>query len=168
MTIKFDNPSNLLIYGQKSSGKNTLVKYLTTQMDYSDLWIYAHQGHSYANHAHIIDDFAQFINNIVEKRYVSDCLMVVVDHPKKKDVPLVQKLLQISDQFDIYVIIVDCGQLRKNQEIMGLIDYECIFHLDNDVCQQIKPLYEQLKKFDFILLNKHEKQMTIEHVSLKN
>lgn len=166
MPIEFDNPSNLLIYGQKSCGKNTLVKYLTTRMDYSDLWIYAHQGHSYANHAHIINDFARFIDNIVEKRYVSDCLMVVIDHPKKKDLPLVQMLLQIADHFDIYVIIVDCGQTKKNQKIMGLIDYECIFHVDTDVCQIIKPLYNQLKTFDFILFNRHDEQMTIEHAPL--
>lgn len=161
MFDRFDIPSNVLITGDRQSGKTTLIKYMMEYMDYSEIWTYPNR----IGNTEVISNLSKFIYNITRKTIVSDCLMVVIDQSSEKDFKSIHKLLKLSKKFDIMVVIADQGSIRHNKKIMSYIDYECIFKSngicnDTEIDDTFKSTYNILNQFEYIFLNRNNNMMT--------
>lgn len=168
-TILFglNNPSNVLISGPKRCGKATLAQYIATSMDNSDIWLSMNNKETlskYPDNCHLIVNFQEFIDNIVTKKYVSDCSLVIIDNPSVKHC-YIQKILEISKEYDIMVVIVNNSNLRNNNHILRYIEFECVFNglkLDNipfcdneRINTEIIDSYKQITDNEFVVVNKH-------------
>lgn len=156
MSCVFPNPANILISGQDLCGKICLIRNLVNMMDYSDIWVFSRTNeYSYTNQIKMIDDLNQFRLSITGKKYVSDCLLVIINEPQSKDIRCVQKLLKMSSKFDITIIITNSGKLRNNVKLMRNIDVECIFNISNKytVPTDLVESGRQLGEMDYVLIN---------------
>lgn len=170
MANLFDLPSNIFISTHRNYEKRKFIKFLTTQMDYSDIWI-CHNPEctqtKYPNNFNPIQDLLVFVNQILEKKYVSDCLMVIIDDPTIK-MQYVYKLLKNAHRLDIIVILLDYPKIKKNKKLYNLVDYECVFKSNKKKCAPkcstcsdmnmwllFSAMYEQLKWFEFLCFNRN-------------
>jgi len=140
MNCILPNPANILISYQNPIEKMYLLDHLFETMNYSDTWIYSQTNNIYS-HGNIrtnkINSLNQFILDIINKKYVSDCLTILIDEPRNRDIKSIQKLLKISKTYDIIVIITNFGQLRNKSKIIKYIEVECIFKVSMDICGSI-------------------------------
>ena len=141
----FANPSTIIVTGSTDIDQINLVNSMLGQMDYSDIWVYSPRSNLYVGSFRLIGCLSAFIHNLTNQKYVSDCLLVIIDSPPVQDLPSVYKLLSMAQTHDIYIILVDSGEIAKSEKMMGYIDYKCSVDIS---CGESKPLcflYSDLK-----------------------
>lgn len=121
-------PANILISGKNNDGHEHLITELLEQMDYSDIWCFSPQKRNYKEIGHL----DRFIQHIIECKPVRDNLLILIDQPTQHDIRDIRKLLHISKQYDIIVIIATSGDLPNHTDIIRYIDLEYMYN-SNDV-----------------------------------